>query len=243
VRRVDHRAALLSAFDEDFGFSPYISGNSKEFHIFFLTNFVLTRNVSKVARITRATEVCSGLRKLSMATMMAPVASREVLRCDHCSLVQFSTSNLQCRRCHKPLEVEAPETTVSSPVEVMGPRASGNRSSKVAVRLREIRNARHLSQRQLAARLDVPRTYISKIENGRAMPTLSSLQRLAAALAVPMCEMVHDVRFERERDIAAMMEDPFIAEISVWISSLDPLHRAMVLSHIREMATGGRRTA
>lgn len=175
--------------------------------------------------------------------MMAPVASREVLRCDHCSLVQFSTSNLLCRRCHKPLEVEEPEPIVSSAIEMMGTRASGNRCSKVAVRLREIRNARHLSQRQLAARLDVPRTYISKIENGRAMPTLSSLQRLAGALGVAMCEMVHDVRFEREREIAVMMQDPFLAEIGAWASGLDPLHRAMVLSHIREMANGGRRSA
>jgi transcriptional regulator with XRE-family HTH domain len=175
--------------------------------------------------------------------MMAPVQSREVLRCDHCGLVQFSTSNLLCRRCHKPLELEQPEPVPTSAVEVMGNRTTGTRNSKVAVRLREIRTARHLSQRQLAARLDVPRTYISKIENGRAMPTLSSLQRLAEALAVPMCEMVHDARFEREREIAAMMEDPFLAEISQWASGLDPLHRAMVLTHLREIAGGGRRTA
>lgn len=175
--------------------------------------------------------------------MMAPVASREVLRCDHCGLVQFSTSNLLCRRCHKPLEVEEPEAIAASSVEAVSSRAPGSRNTKVAVRLRELRNARHLSQRQLAARLDVPRTYISKIENGRALPTLSSLQRLAQALAVPMCEMVHDVRYEREREIATMMEDPFLAEIAGWASSLDPLHRAMVLSHLREMSGGGRRTA
>lgn len=175
--------------------------------------------------------------------MMAPVASREVLRCDHCSLVQFSTSNLLCRRCHKPLEVEEPEPIVSSAIQVMGTHAPGDRCSKVAVRLREIRNARHLSQRQLAARLDVPRTYISKIENGRAMPTLSSLQRLASALGVDMCEMVHDARFEREREIATMMEDPFLAQIGAWAAGLDSLHRAMVLSHLREMANGGRRSA
>ncbi len=178
-----------------------------------------------------------------MATMMAPVQSREVLRCDHCSLVQFSTSNLLCRRCHKPLEIESPDAVASTTVQVMGTRAPGNRNSKVAVRLREIRNARHLSQRQLAARLDVPRTYISKIENGRAMPTLSSLQRLATALAVPMCEMVYDARSEREREIATMMQDPFLAELSLWAVCLDPLHRAMVLSHLRDMAGGGRRTA
>lgn len=175
--------------------------------------------------------------------MMAPVASREVLRCDHCSLVQFSTSNLLCRRCHKPLEIEVPEPAAPSAVEAVGTRAQGNRSSKVAVRLREIRNARHLSQRQLAARLDVPRTYISKIENGRAMPTLSSLQRLATALSVPMCEMVRDDRYEREREIAAMMEDPFMQEIGLWAAGLDPLHRAMVLSHVREMTGGARRSA
>lgn len=176
--------------------------------------------------------------------MMAPVASREVLRCDRCSLVQFSTRDMLCRRCRKPLEVAAPEPIASSTVEVMGTHAPGNRQSKVAVRLREIRNARHLSQRQLAARLEVPRTYISKIENGRAMPTLSSLQRLANALAVPMSEMVHDARYEREREIAAMMEDPFLSEIAQWAAGLDSLHRAMVLGHIREMATaGGRRTA
>ncbi len=175
--------------------------------------------------------------------MMAPVASREVLRCDRCSLVQFSTSNLLCRRCHKPLEVEEPEPIVSSAIEVMGMRASGTRCSKVAVRLREIRNARHLSQRQLAARLDVPRTYISKIENARAMPTLSSLQRLAEALGVNMCDMVQDARYEREREIASMMEDPFLAEMASWASGLDPLHRAMVLTHLREMANGGRRSA
>jgi transcriptional regulator with XRE-family HTH domain len=157
--------------------------------------------------------------------------------------VQFSTSNLLCRRCHKPLELEEAEPIGPSAIQVMDENASTGRCSRVAVRLRQIRTARHLSQRQLAARLDVPRTYISKIENGRAMPTLASLQRLAGALGVHICEMVHDVRFEREREIAVMMEDPFLAEIGSWASGLDPLHRAMVLGHLREMANGGRRSA
>lgn len=178
----------------------------------------------------------------SMATVMTPVASREVLRCDRCGLVQFSTSNLLCRRCHKPLEIEEPEP-VSSAGELAGARQTGERDNRVSVRLRELRNARRLSQRQLAARLDVPRTYISKIENGRAMPTLSSLQRLANALSVPLADMVHDARYEREREIAIMLNDPFLAELSVWVAGLDGLHRAMVLSHLREMAGGGRKTA
>jgi transcriptional regulator with XRE-family HTH domain len=34
--------------------------------------------------------------------------------------------------------------------------------------------------------MQVPRTYISKIENGKAIPTLGSLERLAEALEVDM---------------------------------------------------------
>jgi len=41
---------------------------------------------------------------------------------------------------------------------------------KVAGQVKDIRRARHLSQRQLAGRMQVPRTYISKIENGKAIP-------------------------------------------------------------------------
>ena len=46
---------------------------------------------------------------------------------------------------------------------------------QVSAAVRDLRHVRNLSQRQLAGRMGVPRTYISKIENGKAMPTLSSL--------------------------------------------------------------------
>ena len=65
--------------------------------------------------------------------------------------------------------------------------------------MREIRRARHLSQRQLAGRMQVPRTYISKIENGKAIPTLGSLERLANALEVDMCHLVRDARSRRRK--------------------------------------------
>jgi hypothetical protein len=32
--------------------------------------------------------------------LLAPVDGREVVRCDHCLLVQFRTTNELCRRCH-----------------------------------------------------------------------------------------------------------------------------------------------
>src|SRR5579871_2536501 len=112
-----------------------------------------------------------------MATMMAPVEQREVLRCDHCSLVQFKTANAMCRRCHKALEAEEPEP-VPAPLAIVPQQPVAEGGLQVATAVRDLRRVRNLSQRQLATRMNVPRTYISKIENGKAMPTLSSLDRL-----------------------------------------------------------------
>lgn len=52
----------------------------------------------------------------------------------------------------------------------------------VAVRLR--RNAARISQEELAAQCDIFRTYLSRIENGTANPTITVIAALAAALKV-----------------------------------------------------------
>ncbi|HWE84289.1 MAG TPA: helix-turn-helix transcriptional regulator [Terracidiphilus sp.] len=168
--------------------------------------------------------------------------SREVVRCEHCALVQFRTSNSLCRRCHKPLDIEEPP--------VLGPVAVPDRQPttaeaglQVAAQVRDIRKARHLSQRQLAGRMQVPRTYISKIENGKAIPTLGSLQRLAEALEIDVSQLVRDSRSRREEDVAAILADPFLAEIASLLPRLDSLQRTLFYGAVRDKATGQRRTA
>ena len=134
--------------------------------------------------------------------MMAPVEQREVLRCDHCSLVQFRTANALCRRCHKCLEVEEPEPA-PAPIALVAQTSTPNDGLQVATAVRDLRHVRNLSQRQLAARMNVPRTYISKIENGKAMPTLSSLERLARALQVDISALLRDAATHRHQDETA----------------------------------------
>src|SRR5882757_9434382 len=181
-----------------------------------------------------------------MATMMAPYgqaqAQREVLRCDHCKLVQFRTINLMCRRCKHSLEIEKPAPAPALLAFVPTPRAE-EEGIQVATAVRDLRHVRNLSQRQLAARMNVPRTYISKIENGKAMPTLSSLDRLAKALQVDISTLLRDSNTRHRDETAVLMTDPFLAEIAAYTSQLDALQRSIFLNHVRELAAGRRRTA
>src|SRR4030088_3317335 len=100
-----------------------------------------------------------------MATMMAPVEQREVLRCDHCSLVQFRTTNALCRRCHKCLEVEEPEPA-PAPLALVPPTTPQHEGIQRATAARDLGHVRTLSQRQLAARMNAPRTDNPKIQIG-----------------------------------------------------------------------------
>ncbi|HEY6970622.1 MAG TPA: helix-turn-helix transcriptional regulator [Candidatus Angelobacter sp.] len=178
-----------------------------------------------------------------MATTLAPVDSREVVRCDHCHLVQFRTANNLCRKCKTSLDEDEPEPVVivqPPPVEPV----NGNHSHlQVATAIRMYRQKSGLSQRQLAMRMQVPRTYVSKIENEKAMPTLSSLQRLAIALEVSMADLVKGSHMSLEDEIADLMDDEFIAEVMPYLKQLDNMQRSSLLSQVRELSIRPRRTA
>ncbi len=178
-----------------------------------------------------------------MATTPVSVETREVVRCDFCSLVQYRTSNSLCRKCHRPLDMEEPAHAVLQLVPHPATPPSAEAGLQVAGQVRDIRKARHLSQRQLAGRMLVPRTYISKIENGKAIPTLGSLERLARALDVDISQLVRDSRSVRDEEVAAIFADPFLAEVAGLLSHLEPMHRTLLLGAVRDSALGRRRSA
>ncbi len=186
------------------------------------------------------------LAPVTVAQDAAPFAetAREVLRCDSCKLVQFRTASDSCRRCKKSLIPEMPKpqavlAVTSAPV----PGAKGG-ELQVATAVRDLRRVRNLSQRQLAARMNVPRTYISKIENGKAMPTLNSLDRLARALQVDLSALLRDAPTRHKDETAMLMADPFLAEIAKFAPHLNATQKSIFLNHVRELAQGrSRRTA
>src|SRR2546423_2022550 len=182
-----------------------------------------------------------------MATTLGPVDSREVLRCDHCHLVQFRAANNLCRKCRLCLDREEPEP---EPVPIVEPAiANGNGHShlQIALAIRTLRQRSGLSQRQLALRMQVPRTYVSKIENDKATPTLSSLKRLAVALEISVPALLEQSTNAsantRLEEIRELMSDSFIAELAPFVSKLDAMQRSTFLTQVRELTMRPRRSA
>jgi len=180
-----------------------------------------------------------------MATILAPVDSREVVRCDHCSLVQFRTINSLCRRCHLSLdedevELAALEPVPPAPTETLN---TGRGHFNLAHSIRSLRLRNGMSQRQLALRMAVPRTYVSKIENEKATPTLSSLERLARALEVSVPILLSGGERNRQEEIGELMEDSFVSEVLPFVSQLNGVQMSSILAQVRDLTVRPRRTA
>jgi transcriptional regulator with XRE-family HTH domain len=178
-----------------------------------------------------------------MATTLAPVDSREVVRCDQCHLVQFRTYNNLCRRCRTSLDEDEPEPILTPALPMVAAEESGRSEVQVAKAIRMLRQRGGLSQRQLALRMGVPRTYVSKIENEKATPTLSSLARLAAALEVTIPDLLHECGPSREDEINQLLADPFLAELVEFTSKLNAMQLSSVLTQVRDMVMHPRRGA
>ena len=177
-----------------------------------------------------------------MATTLAPVDSREVVRCDHCHLVQFRTNNHLCRKCRTSLDEDEPPPILAVPPEAT-PAETKQSHLQVAAAIRRLRQKSGLSQRQLALRMSVPRTYVSKIENEKAVPTLSSLYRLATALEVSVADLLKGCGRSLDDEIDDLMTDEFIAQVMPFLSQLDAAQRSTLLVQVRDLALHPRRSA
>ena len=121
--------------------------------------------------------------------------------------------------------------------------SNGRGHLNLAHSIRSLRLRNGLSQRQLALRMSVPRTYVSKIENEKATPTLSSLERLAKALEVSVPDLLSGGERNREEEVRELMEDQFVAEVLPYLSLLNGMQMSSILAQVRDLTVRPRRSA
>ena len=59
-------------------------------------------------------------------------------------------------------------------------------------RLREMREAKKLSQGDIEKRTGLLRCYISRVENGHTVPVIETLEKMARALEVPLYQLFYN---------------------------------------------------
>ncbi len=59
-------------------------------------------------------------------------------------------------------------------------------------RLRALREEKKFTQGEVEKRTGVLRTYVSRVENGHAVPSVETLEKFARALEVPMYQLFYD---------------------------------------------------
>jgi transcriptional regulator with XRE-family HTH domain len=62
----------------------------------------------------------------------------------------------------------------------------------IGTRLRALREERELSQGDIEKRTGLLRCYISRVENGHTVPSIETLEKLAAALEIPLYQLFYE---------------------------------------------------
>ena len=62
----------------------------------------------------------------------------------------------------------------------------------IGTRLRSLREERKLSQGDIEKRTGLLRCYISRVENGHTVPSIDTLEKLAAALEIPLYQLFYE---------------------------------------------------
>jgi transcriptional regulator with XRE-family HTH domain len=142
------------------------------------------------------------------------------------------------------LDEDEAEMIAPDPIpQIMPINGNGRGHLNLANSIRSLRLRSGLSQRQLALRMSVPRTYVSKIENEKATPTLSSLERLARALEVSVPDLLSGGERNRQEEVRELMEDQFVMDILPFVAQLNGMQMSSILTQVRDLTVRPRRSA
>mgnify|MGYP001943276005 FL=1 len=85
-------------------------------------------------------------------------------------------------------------------------RVPESQKKEIARRLRQLREERKWTMRELADRADLHPSTIANFENGRRLPSIKTLNRMAAVFGVSVDFIVGEEAGKEERDLAILAE-------------------------------------
>ena len=121
----------------------------------------------------------------------------------------------------------------------------------IGTRLRKLREDRTLSQGDIEKRTGLLRCYISRVENGHTVPSLETLERLAAALELPLYQLFYEGdkppelpnlskrQTTEELELSAEQEKElrFFEKVKRLLTKIDDKDRQLLLYMANKLAT------
>ena len=123
----------------------------------------------------------------------------------------------------------------------------GSAARAIGTRLRELRTERNMSQGDIEERAGLLRCYVSRVENGWTIPSVETLEKFAAALAIPLhilfytgkgtpeplAPLPREVREEREPP------DPLVKKLRRLVARMDNRGRQTLFNIVRKLTVMG----
>jgi transcriptional regulator with XRE-family HTH domain len=111
----------------------------------------------------------------------------------------------------------------------------------LADRLKQLREEKNLSQGDIEKRTGLLRCYVSRCENGHTVPNLSTLEKWAGALGVPMYRLFYDGAPPKALPIAIRHEAPTkdnaqMKQFRKLLAKMTDRNRTLLLQTARTMA-------
>jgi transcriptional regulator with XRE-family HTH domain len=119
-------------------------------------------------------------------------------------------------------------------------------------RLRDLREAKNLSQGDIEKRTGLLRCYISRVENGHTVPAIETLEKMARALEVQLYQLMYDGEKPPEAPAAfasnsdrPQMRGPqgknarYFRKLTGLLAKMKADDRKLLLYMVQKMAQGG----
>src|ERR1700761_9463483 len=117
------------------------------------------------------------------------------------------------------------------------PRSPEQVSMNIGATIRGFRLQKGMSQGDIEKRTGLLRCYLSRVENGHTVPSLETLQKIAAALDLPLSQFFAEDSV-KEVPGMSLKEDEirFLTQVQRYSSNLGESDRRLLLAMVRKFA-------